>query len=247
MSRKPETVSKAFVYGTISFWLGKKADDQHSHKWICYVRGVNNEDLSTFIEKVVFTLHPSFRTPVRTVSTHPFEIHETGWGEFEIGIKIFFKEDYSKPIELFHMLKLYPLQANVAQSTKKPVVSENYEEFVFVNPSESFASLLRNPTIIPRDTKMDEETANTTPGPLGMSGSLADGADQMRDGSTATNRSGDLSLYYLKFDDKGHKQALEDALAYVKYEVESLKSRIEKVDSDIASLYNQVNDMKDSK
>jgi len=63
-----ESITKPIIYGSMSFWLGKKADEKASHKWVCYVRGVNNEDLSYFIKKVVFTLHPSFKIPVRSFS-----------------------------------------------------------------------------------------------------------------------------------------------------------------------------------
>ena len=42
------------------------------------------------------------------------KVTETGWGEFEIGITIHFKEDAGeKPIELFAPLKLYPVGAEV--------------------------------------------------------------------------------------------------------------------------------------
>ena len=38
--------------GTVSFWLGKKADEYHSHKWTVYVRSPVNEDLSPMVKKV---------------------------------------------------------------------------------------------------------------------------------------------------------------------------------------------------
>ena len=38
--------------GTVSFWLGKKADEYHSHKWTVYVRSPVNEDLSPLVKKV---------------------------------------------------------------------------------------------------------------------------------------------------------------------------------------------------
>ena len=63
---KEESITKPIIYGSMSFWLGKKAEEKASHKWVCYVRGVNNEDLSYFIKKVVFTLHPSFKIPIRS-------------------------------------------------------------------------------------------------------------------------------------------------------------------------------------
>jgi hypothetical protein len=30
-----------YVYGSLAFSLGKKGDS-YTHRWICYVRGVNN-------------------------------------------------------------------------------------------------------------------------------------------------------------------------------------------------------------
>jgi transcription initiation factor IIF auxiliary subunit len=34
-----------------------------------------------------------------------------GWGEFDISIKIYFVEEYEKPIEVFHPLKVYKKKA----------------------------------------------------------------------------------------------------------------------------------------
>ena len=81
-------VACPIVYGSIAFWQGRKADEYHTHKWTCtylvfqmqhpinccavFVRGPNHEDLSIVIEKVVFTLHPSFAQPVRGVSLGHF-------------------------------------------------------------------------------------------------------------------------------------------------------------------------------
>jgi YEATS domain-containing protein 4 len=58
-------VACPIVYGTIAFYLGKKAEEFNTHRWTLFVRGPNDEDISTFVEKVVFTLHPSFQNPVR--------------------------------------------------------------------------------------------------------------------------------------------------------------------------------------
>ena len=53
------------AYGTISFWLGKRATETKAYQWAVYVRAANNEDLSGVIKKVVFSLHPSFENPTR--------------------------------------------------------------------------------------------------------------------------------------------------------------------------------------
>jgi YEATS domain-containing protein 4 len=52
------------VYGSAAFSLGKVTEGA-SHKWTVYLRGIENEDLSYFIEKVSFKLHESFSEPTR--------------------------------------------------------------------------------------------------------------------------------------------------------------------------------------
>ena len=42
------------------------------------------------------------------VKKAPFEVSETGWGEFEASIRIFFKDPEERPLDLFHLIKLYP-------------------------------------------------------------------------------------------------------------------------------------------
>ena len=39
-------------------------------------------------QKVTFNLHVSFQNPSRTIEKPPFELTETGWGEFEIGVVV---------------------------------------------------------------------------------------------------------------------------------------------------------------
>ena len=89
---KDAAVCCPLVYGSFAFWLGRKADEFHTHKWTLFVRGPHGEDLGYFVEKVVFKLHPSFAQPVREVTKPPFEVSEKGWGEFECHIRVHFKD-----------------------------------------------------------------------------------------------------------------------------------------------------------
>ncbi|KAG6392678.1 hypothetical protein SASPL_146902 [Salvia splendens] len=138
------------VYGTIAFWLGRKASETQSHRWTVYVRGATNEDIGVVIKRVVFQLHPSFENPVRVVESPPFELSECGWGEFEIAISLFFHNDVcDKQLDLYHHLKLYAEDESGPQSTKRPVVVETYNEIVFPDPSESFyARIQKHPAVI---------------------------------------------------------------------------------------------------
>ena len=102
-------ISVPIVYGNVAFWLGKKASEYQSHKWAVYVRGATNEDISVVVKKVVFQLHSSFNSPTRVIEEPPFEVSESGWGEFEIAMTLHFHSDVcDKPLSLYHHLKLYP-------------------------------------------------------------------------------------------------------------------------------------------
>jgi YEATS domain-containing protein 4 len=66
------------------------------------------DDISYFVKKVSFKLHDSYPSPLRIVDKPPFEVNETGWGEFIINIKIHFhSESGEKAIQLQHGLKLH--------------------------------------------------------------------------------------------------------------------------------------------
>lgn len=150
---KDVEITVPIVYGNVAFWLGKKASEYQSHKWTVYVRGATNEDLSVVVKRAVFQLHSSFNNPTRVVESPPFELSESGWGEFEIAITLHFHSDVcEKPLHLYHHLKLYPEDESGPMSTKKPVVVESYDEIVFTEPSEGFFARVQNhrAVIVPR-------------------------------------------------------------------------------------------------
>ncbi|KAG0237039.1 NuA4 histone H4 acetyltransferase complex and the SWR1 complex subunit [Actinomortierella wolfii] len=141
-------VFRPIVYGNVASPLGKKpADSNHTHRWTVSVRGVNNEDISYFVKKVSFKLHDTYENPNRVVEKPPFEVTETGWGEFDIIIKIHFQPaSGEKPLTLYHHLKLHPYEEDgtIAPSPKqRPVSSFNYDEIVFNEPIEAFYNILQ--------------------------------------------------------------------------------------------------------
>lgn len=99
----------------------------------------------------------------------PFEVAELGWGEFEVGVKLFFFDDSVKPLAFKHMLKLYPPPGTVlpaghvsctppsplqgatphSSPSPQPVVSESFDEVVFNHPTslteEAFTRLTGGP------------------------------------------------------------------------------------------------------
>jgi len=166
-------------YGSVAYWLGKKADEYHSHEWTVYVRGQNNADLSRVIESVTFQLHPSFAEPKRVLTEPPYEVTETGWGEFEIGIEIKFRPEVGEEKEkLMANLKLFPDADEVAksgpQTTKKPLVVENREELIFHKPRKSFWEKVVKKSkrvLEEEDGEEDDETNNNNNNNAGGGGS----------------------------------------------------------------------------
>eukprot|EP01083_Nonionella_stella_P252515 869928_1 len=79
-------------------------DTEEWFQWTVYVRGPQNEDLSYFIDKVVFILHETYVNPIRVIESPPFEVTECGWGQFEVKIEIYFHSIPS--IENINVLKL---------------------------------------------------------------------------------------------------------------------------------------------
>lgn len=63
-----------------------------------------NEDIGAWVKKVHFKLHDSYETPTRVVEKPPFEVEETGWGEFELVIKIFFQDTSERPVIIINYM-----------------------------------------------------------------------------------------------------------------------------------------------
>ena len=121
------------------------ADPEHTHAWKVFVRGVNGEDISYWLKKVQFKLHDTYSNSVRMIEAPPFEVSETGWGEFEIAIKFYFAtESNEKPQTLWHGLKLHPYgdDAEGKKERREIVRSVVYEEVLFNEPVETFYEIL---------------------------------------------------------------------------------------------------------
>lgn len=130
--------------------------DGHTHQWTVYVKPYNNEDMQTYVKKIHFKLHESYENPNRIIIKPPYEVSETGWGEFEVVIKIYFHDPtIYKPVTFYHILKLFqpPTDGSAPNTegpstvppiidTKKRLVSEFYDEIVFYEPSQLMQQML---------------------------------------------------------------------------------------------------------
>ncbi|VEN53431.1 unnamed protein product [Callosobruchus maculatus] len=140
-------IVKPIVYGNIARYFGKKREeDGHTHQWTVYVKPYHNEDMSGYVKKVHFKLHESYANQNRIVVKPPYEISETGWGEFEIVIKIHFHDPNERPVTLYHILKLFHSgnTQDIGMELGKGLVSESYDEIVFQDPTQLMHHLLTN-------------------------------------------------------------------------------------------------------
>ncbi|KAJ4515932.1 NuA4 histone H4 acetyltransferase complex and the SWR1 complex subunit [Exophiala dermatitidis] len=147
-------VYRPFIYGTEAVPFDpenrpKDAPPDHTHRWKVFVRGVNGEDISYWLRKVQFKLHDTYANSVRMIESPPFEVEETGWGEFEIAIKFYFvPESMEKPQQIWHGLKLHPYHGDIEQQKRdrSMISSVCYEEVLFNEPVEAFYDILTGGT-----------------------------------------------------------------------------------------------------
>lgn len=126
---------------------------EHTHTWSVYVKGVNDADISYWLKKVQFKLHETYANSTRMIEGPPFVVEETGWGEFEVTMKLYFvPEANEKPGTLWHQLKLhhYGENAEAAKERREPVVSQSYEEIMFNEPTEAFFDIMTTGPPIPQ-------------------------------------------------------------------------------------------------
>jgi transcription initiation factor IIF auxiliary subunit len=83
-----------------------KKSQNGTEEWTAFVRhanGVADPSSAMGIKQVTFTLHPDFEPNTVTVNSAPFEVTKVGWGVFDVGVEIQFK-DGTAPRSLSHTL-----------------------------------------------------------------------------------------------------------------------------------------------
>ncbi|XP_063539654.1 protein ENL-like [Cydia strobilella] len=127
----------------IRIWLevGHACEPQRSSSgradWRVWVRGVAGADISNFVHKVVFHLHPAteFVYPKRVLQEPPYEIQESGCASIEIPIHVYLKYS-AKPKRI--RLKYSLLIDNSARSSSET----RCIYYDFGNPSEQLRQCL---------------------------------------------------------------------------------------------------------
>ncbi|RYP56393.1 hypothetical protein DL770_010833 [Monosporascus sp. CRB-9-2] len=164
-------IFRPFIYGTTARPFndtdnpkppGVPAD--HTHSWQVFVKGIEDTDIFYWLRRVQFKLHESIPNHLRTIDAESimkensgkkspsqqqraFVVNETGWGEFEITIKLYYdSRSGEKPQTLYHHLRLHPYGRTEAEKEAMrnggEVVAWTYEEQLFNEPFEEFYHVL---------------------------------------------------------------------------------------------------------
>lgn len=175
---KGKQVCRPFVYGTTARPFDPEKNpkpphvpDDHTHSWTVFVKGVDDTDITYWLRRVQFKLHESIPNHVRMIDGEhgkAFSVQETGWGEFEIAIKMYYApESGEKPQTLYHHLRLHAYGSDAqraAMIANGEVISWVYEEQLFNEPYEHFFDILTTGAVPPSDPNF------TAPVPGGKKG-----------------------------------------------------------------------------
>jgi|UniRef100_A0AC35F9I6 YEATS domain-containing protein 4 len=140
---------KPIIYGNRAYRLPEKIG-QHTHRWTVYVRSYNNEKLSNYVRKVQFKIHNDYKNPIQIVEQEPFELTETGWGEFTVQIKLYFIDPQERQVTCTHYLALHTPEYPDGKGGTY-VMKENYDEIIFVNPLKKVYDVITNDELVDHD------------------------------------------------------------------------------------------------
>lgn len=145
---KNTRVSRPFIIGSQAWDLTASnrpanVPAEHTKGWRVYVRALDNgPDITTWLKKVQFKLHMTYTDASRTVETPPFQVQETGYGEFDIEMRLYFDSSSGEKAQYrLHRLRLEPYGTDEAirkQKAANMVTAETCEIVEFNEPSQEF-------------------------------------------------------------------------------------------------------------
>lgn len=146
-------IERKFLIGSEAWALDEKSrkpntPPEHTKGWKVYVKQFpGGPDITTWLKGVQFKLHETYPNCLRPAKyAPPFEIHETGWGGFDVEIRLHFvdisEQKYGKTR---HYLQLEPYGSPSQiekQKAENFVKSEICETVYFDMPNENFFAAL---------------------------------------------------------------------------------------------------------
>jgi YEATS domain-containing protein 4 len=149
---KNTRISRPFIIGSQSWTLTPEnhpvpIPENHTKGWRVYVKGLDSgPDITTWLKKVQFKLHHTYADASRTIEAPPFQITETGYGEFDIELRLYFDSSSGEKAQYRqHRLRLEPFgsEENVRkQIADNMITAEQLEIVEFNEPSADFLAKL---------------------------------------------------------------------------------------------------------
>ena len=146
---KGTKITRHFIIGNEAHVLPypgfpEEPKEGHTKGWKVYVRPLpNGPDITTWLKKVQFKLHHTYNDSSRTVEAPgPFEVMETGYGEFGVEIRLYFApESGEKAVYREHYLVLGAYgsdEQRARQEKDNVIVAERLETVEFNEPTHEF-------------------------------------------------------------------------------------------------------------
>ncbi|KAA0188754.1 hypothetical protein HAZT_HAZT005685 [Hyalella azteca] len=117
--------------------LTQSTEEGYTHEWSVWVQGENNRSITEFVEKVVFTLHESFKRPKRIFKTPPFKVIEKGYGGFNLPVEIYFKSNNEETRKTRFEYDLF-----LQEISGEPINHIRTERLTFFSPQDEFRKKL---------------------------------------------------------------------------------------------------------
>ncbi|KAF1953464.1 yeats-domain-containing protein [Byssothecium circinans] len=152
---KNKRISRNFIIGSEAWNLPPKGHpdrpkgipDDHTKRWTVYVRQPEGDPaLTTWLNKVQFKIFNTYENPLRTCENPPFEVTETGWGGFNIDVRLHFQPISGEKAQYRqHFLQLEKYGSEELQAIQEKtgcVRSEFLEVVQFNEPTEALYEAL---------------------------------------------------------------------------------------------------------
>lgn len=154
---KGKRIERAFIIGSEAWPLDetntRKADTppEHTKGWRVYVKTPDGQpNITTWLKKVQFKIFHTYNNPTRMIEEPPFQIEETGWGGFQVEVKLFFVPEVgSRPQDRSHFLQLEPYgdEAEQEKQKREKVVRSEFIDIIeFNEPTEALYDILTDET-----------------------------------------------------------------------------------------------------
>lgn len=145
---KNTRISRPFIIGSEAWNLTPQnhpdpIPEGHTKGWRVYVKGLEGgPKVSSWLKKVQFKLHHTYANASRTIEEEPFQVQETGYGEFEVELRLYFDSASGEKAQYrIHRLRLEPYGTEAEQAAQRAansVVAETLEIVEFNEPSQEF-------------------------------------------------------------------------------------------------------------